>query len=233
MSLRLRRGEDPTAWFGPADREAVARAARLAEAGHAGEIVPCVVAHCAPPAVQAWPAAALGSLAAASLTALGLQALPWTAGGALELWILLPPFCGAAVGWLLGRLLPGLEVHLQSDRTLQQRVEQGARLAFLAESVFRTRDRSGILIFVALRERRVTILADEGIHAVVPATAWETIVADLTGSLRAGRPREGLIDAIAACGRLLSACGPQLRPDETNELSDALRLAPATENRDA
>lgn len=220
--------EDPTYWFSTADRVALRQAAQEAELGHAGEIVPYVVPHCAPEGVQAWPAAALGALAGASLTALGLQLLAWPPGGALELWVLLPPFFGAAIGWLVVRVFPRLEARLLPESVLARRVEARARLAFLDEAVFRTRDRSGILIFIALRERRVLVLADEGIHAVVPQDAWRQIVADLTAALRRGQPREGLVAAIAACGQLLRHCGPRLGPEDQNELADDLRFPPSS-----
>lgn len=224
--------EDPKAWFSQADREALRQAAQEAERGHAGEIVPYVVRHCAPDGSWVWPGVAIGALAGASLTGLGLQFLAWAPGGAPELWVLLPPFVGAAAAWLLLMLFPGLEARLLPDGVLAARVQGRARLAFLDEGVYQTRDRSGILIFVALRERHVVVLADKGIHAAVPQEAWQGIVSDLTGALRQGRPSEGLAEAIAACGRLLRACGPQPRGQDLNELSDDLRPAPSTESHD-
>ena len=47
--------------------------------------------------------------------------------------------------------------------------------AFVEERVFATEKRTGVLIFVALFEHRVVVLADEGIREQVPSDAWDGI----------------------------------------------------------
>ena len=48
------------------------------------------------------------------------------------------------------------------------RVRQAALDYFMAKDLHRTRDRTGVLIFAALAEPRVEVIADEGIHAAAP-----------------------------------------------------------------
>lgn len=215
--------EDPARWFSSADREAVGLAARRAEAGHAGEIVPYVVRHCATGAESAWMVAAAGALAGAGVAA--LVSRQWNPDWPLALWILAPPFLGASVGWLLLWLWPGLESRLLSADAIDRRVATRARLAFLDEAVFSTRDRSGLLIFIALRERRALVLADEGISARVGSDEWQTIINRIVAQIRAGSPAAGLIEAIEACGALLERQGPPARETDSDELSDALRIS--------
>ena len=142
----------------------------------------------------------------------------------LPLWILLPPFLGAFVGWLLLWLWPALGIRLLPESTIDRRVQARARLAFLDEGVFRTRDRSGMLLFVALRERRALVLADEGISACVEPAEWQAIIDRLVATIRAGKPTAGMVEAIEACGRLLERQGPPARSDDDDELSDGLRF---------
>ncbi len=215
--------EDPARWFSAADREAVGLAARRAEAGHAGEIVPYVVRHCAMGAESAWMAAAAGALAGAGAAA--LIANWWSLDWPLAIWILAPPFLGASLGWLLSWLLPGLEARILSADAIDRRVATRARLAFLDEAVFNTRDRSGLLIFIALRERRALVLADEGISARVGSDEWQAIIDGIVAQIRVGRPAAGLVEAIEACGVLLERQGPPVREDDSDELSDALRIS--------
>lgn len=222
MASFFRRTEDPAGWFAEDDREAVLAAARRAEAGHAGEIVPYVVGHCSTGPEESWVFAAVGALAGAGAAA--LLVIGGTRGWPPTLWVLVPPFLGACIGWLLPWLWPALGCRLMSAASIDQRVLVRAKLAFLDESVFRTRDRSGMLLFVALRERRALLLADEGISAGVEPEEWRAIIDQLVAAIAAGRPAVGMIAAIEACGVLLKRHGPPARPDDSDEISDDLRL---------
>ena len=84
-----------------------------------------------------------------------------------------------------------------------------------------TANRTGVLIFCALDEHRVEVVADEGIHSRVPVEVWADVTSALTRELRAGRPIEGFEAAIALSGEVLSAHFPP-EPDNPNELSDRL-----------
>ncbi len=106
---------------------------------------------------------------------------------------------------------------------MARRVGRRASVAFLEEEVFKTRERTGILIFVSLFERRVVVLGDEGIHRRVKPGEWEGIVADIVAGIRARRPADALIEAIGRCGALLERRGVELRPDDKDELADGLR----------
>lgn len=222
MAAFFRRTEDPARWFGKEEREAILAAARRAESGHAAEIVPFVVGHCSTGPEEAWGFAVVGALAGSGMAAL-------LAGGndhgwPLALWILVPPFLGTCLGWLLAWGWPALGCRFLPVAVIDQRVLNRAKLAFLDESVFRTRDRSGMLLFVALRERRALLLADEGISALVAQEEWKDIVEGLVAAIASGHPAAGLVSAIEACGLLLQRHGPQARPDDRDELGDELRL---------
>jgi putative membrane protein len=93
----------------------------------------------------------------------------------------------------------------------------------LEEQVFATRDRTGVLIFVALFEHRVEILADEGIDERVADDAWDRICDELTAGIRRGAPTEALIHAVDRCVELLVAHGVEA-DDAGNQLSDRPRF---------
>ncbi|MFK8253762.1 TPM domain-containing protein [Ancylobacter terrae] len=92
---------------------------------------------------------------------------------------------------------------------------------FLAHGVHQTRARTGILIFVAVPDHRVEVVADEGIHAHVGEAAWGAVCETVLAGARAGRLGDGLCDGVAAAGAVLAAHVPR-HPDDTNELSDRL-----------
>jgi putative membrane protein len=207
-------------FFGPADEAAVEAAVREAEQVTAGEIVPYAVGRSDLYASAAWKAATLGAVAMSVAAALAGE-LGWTWGGPLPLWIALPPAVGAALGFLC-TLLPAVRRGLVTDELMELRVRQRALAAFVAEEVFRTRDRTGILIFLSLFEHRVLVLGDEGINSRVAPADWEHVVAGITAGIRAGRPGEALAEGIRACARLL-ASRVERTADDANELANRLR----------
>jgi putative membrane protein len=111
---------------------------------------------------------------------------------------------------------------LMTPSTLRRhRVRKAAIHQFLAHGIHVTANRTGVLIFCALEEHRVEVVADEGIHSRVPAETWANVISLLTREMRAGRPIEGFEAAIALAGDVLSAHFPP-GPDNPNELSDRL-----------
>lgn len=96
-----------------------------------------------------------------------------------------------------------------------------AREQFLTQNLHTTRERTGVLLYVSMAERHVELLADAGIHARVPVGTWNTIMAEFTAQLKAGRIGDGFIAAVHAIGGHLAAHFP--RPtDDRNELPDHL-----------
>ncbi|HSF06632.1 MAG TPA: TPM domain-containing protein [Methylomirabilota bacterium] len=94
-----------------------------------------------------------------------------------------------------------------------------ARQVFTELGMPRTRERNGVLIYLAFADRRLAIVGDEGIHASVGADYWDRVRDLLVERLREGRVREALVEAVTEVGRTLRAYFPR-RPDDTNELSD-------------
>jgi putative membrane protein len=107
----------------------------------------------------------------------------------------------------------------------QQRVDERAAMAFLEEEVFVTRERTGILVFLSLFERRVCILGDKGINEQVQKEEWDEIVQIIVSAMKNEAPADGMIEAVWKCGQLLERRGVEIRPDDSNELGDTLRIS--------
>lgn len=105
----------------------------------------------------------------------------------------------------------------------RSRVRRAALQQFLAHGVHVTRERTGVLIFAALDDHQVELIADEGIHALVDPSVWGDAVASLTQALKAGRPVDGFEAAVGQCGQVLARHFPP-RADNPNELPDHLVL---------
>lgn len=208
-------------FFSPADLAAIEAAVREAEARSAGEIVPYAVERSDRYARVFWTASTLGALAGGMVAALVRWAWDLWAGP-VALWIALPPATGAALGWLATLASPALRRLLLPPDAMAERVRQRAFQAFVEEGVFRTQDRSGILIFVSLFERRVVVHADRGLDGLVTPAEWEEVVSAIAASMRHGRPGPALADGIRRCAGLASRLPP--RPDDRDELPGQLRL---------
>lgn len=212
----------PDRFFNEADREAIEAAVREAEARTSGEIVPYVVDQSDEYASAAWKGAALGALLA-PLVALALYRWTNIWGFPLTYWITLPAPVGGAVAYLVAAFLPPVRRWLIGGPMMELRVRRRAAVAFLEQEVFRTANRTGILLFVSLFERRVVLLADSGIHQKVKEGQWESITGRLAGEIGHGRPGPALVEAIRACGEVLARYRVEIQPGDRNELSDELR----------
>jgi putative membrane protein len=214
---------DLTSLFTEAHRRAISRAAASAEGSTSGEIVTYVVGVCDDYREVGWKAAVVGGLVGGG-GGLALHELGGFWGGSLWLWFVLPSVVLAVIGFLAGRSSDWFRRLLIGAGVLDLRARQRAEAAFLEEEVFATRDRTGILIFVAIFEHRVVVMGDSGINRAVPDGVWDRVVEDLVAGIRAGTPAEALIEAITECGRLLQKHRLDIRPDDTDELPNDLRV---------
>ncbi len=82
-----------------------------------------------------------------------------------------------------------------------------------------TRDKTGILLFMLLKEHQFQILADQGINDKVAQTVWDGIRDDMAKYFKEGNFFEGLIFGIDEVGGILAKFFP-VKPDDTNELSN-------------
>ena len=94
-------------------------------------------------------------------------------------------------------------------------VASAAKLAFVDRGVHRTRDRSGVLVYLSLLERRVQIIGDENVHKVVGDDGWKKYVARIVEDPAATAA------VVADIGALLAGSFPR-RADDKNELPDAV-----------
>ncbi|MCB8819091.1 TPM domain-containing protein [Microvirga rosea] len=113
------------------------------------------------------------------------------------------------------RLVPGF--------IKRARAREAAAREFLSRGLTRTRERTGVLIYVALAERYAEILVDTGIADRVEKSVWHDIIADLTGQIREGRLTDGLVTAIRRSGAILAEHAPP-RFDDVDELPNKVIL---------
>jgi putative membrane protein len=134
------------------------------------------------------------------------------------IWYLVQPVLTIAVVVGLLRVLPVLRRPLIGDARRHAAVHEAAAACFFHKRIGSTRERTGVLVFVALFEQRVEILADAGILNTVPRDEWRKAAGLLEGVFHDGG------GAVELAERMEQALGPRLerwcesRGDDSNEL---------------
>lgn len=108
-----------------------------------------------------------------------------------------------------------------SQKDMSAEVEEAAITNFFQHGLYRTRDATGVLVFISVLEHKVQVLADHGIDAKMPPGAWDTIVADLTHGIKDGQAATAICHAVAAIGNMLAENFP-VRPDDEDELKNII-----------
>ncbi|AOY60448.1 TPM domain-containing protein [Desulfococcus multivorans] len=202
------------------DRDRIKACVREAERRTRGEIVVMLV-----PASHDYPMAAMLGAAAVSFPAAValtpvLGRMFWA--GPSNMWI----FLGILISLFLGchaviRRVHTLKRLFIREEEMAAEVREGAQIQFFRKGLYRTREETGVLIYISVLERQVWILADRGIHAAVDETRWKEIAAATARAIRDGQPAEGICRAVEEVGRILSEKFPA-GPDDRNELVDVV-----------
>jgi putative membrane protein len=85
----------------------------------------------------------------------------------------------------------------------------------------RTTGRTGVLIYLSMREHRAEIVADAAIAGKVPPETWGEAMHDMLAEIRQGRIAEGMAAGVRDVGVVLAEHFPRDAHD-TNELPDRL-----------
>ncbi|MEO6776489.1 MAG: hypothetical protein ABI467_26325 [Kofleriaceae bacterium] len=144
--------------------------------------------------------------------------LIYTVVFALPSWAVLAFPLGAGVASaLLVEYVQPLYRFLVPAWLREQHVVEAARNLFVGKQIHRTRDRTGLLVFIAVRARAVEVIGDVAIVDKLGQTRLDHMAQALVQALPAGP---------AAVGRTLANLAPEFaeyfprRADDTNELAD-------------
>lgn len=143
----------------------------------------------------------------------------WSPGGliGLALSVAIAKFVGM---WLV-QLWPPLKFWLIPPPIKTHRVRGRAVDLFKVGAERRTTGRTGILIYLSLRERRAEIVADEAIVGKVAPETWGEAMAAMLAHIKDGRLADGMCAAVERVGAVLAEHFPRAE-DDVNELPDRL-----------
>jgi uncharacterized membrane protein len=108
-------------------------------------------------------------------------------------------------------------------REKKRTIEELARQEFLGLGMIKTKDRTGILIFLLLEDKKFYILADDGIHAKVKDGTWDRIAKEMSEHFSKKNFRSGILHGVASVGSELSDFFPR-KSNDTNELPNDVHV---------
>ncbi|TAL00420.1 MAG: hypothetical protein EPO07_09680 [Verrucomicrobia bacterium] len=94
-----------------------------------------------------------------------------------------------------------------------------AQVEFARLGMAKTRERNGVLIFVAPLTRKFAVIGDKAVHEKCGDEFWRTLADEMSGHFKSGDFTAGLVHSIHKAGELLAQHFPH-RPDDRNELPD-------------
>lgn len=98
-----------------------------------------------------------------------------------------------------------------------------AAYVFAKLDMFNTKERNGILIYLATKSRKFAIVGDSGINEKVGPDYWTSVKQDMEQDFKAGLFIEGMEKAILSVGNKLKNYFPY-QSDDVNELSDEISV---------
>jgi len=131
---------------------------------------------------------------------------------------------GAAVAAAEHETSGEIRVHLERRLPRAGGALMRATEIFTRLGMHATSERNGVLIYLAIEDRKLAIAGDAGVHARVGDEYWQRVRDAMVERLRRGEPRDAVLHAVTEVGQVLRRFFPR-RPDDRNELNDQVSLS--------
>lgn len=110
-----------------------------------------------------------------------------------------------------------IRVHIEAHTRLDPM--ERAKEVFHFLKMDNTKEENGVLIYVAVNDKKFAICGDRGIDKVVPDNFWDSTKNAIQTQFKKSSFKQGIIDGILEAGKELEAHFPWQHGDK-NELSD-------------
>lgn len=111
------------------------------------------------------------------------------------------------------------EIRIAVEKHCPDDAFESATAWFAKLNMDKTRQRNGVLIYLAYADHKFAIIGDKGIDRVVPRDFWETAQIAMKAHFAAGNIVSGIIAGIHLAGEKLATFFP-FEGDDINELSN-------------
>jgi uncharacterized membrane protein len=112
-----------------------------------------------------------------------------------------------------------IRVYVESRCRFVDPLDRAAEL-FGALKMYETRQRNGVLVYVAVKDRQLAVFADQGIHEKAGDTFWNNTVKDMLQHFNRRAYGAGIAGLVTLIGEALHTHFPYDAATDTNELPD-------------
>ena len=99
-----------------------------------------------------------------------------------------------------------------------------AKEIFFKNKMNETKERNGVLVYVAVNDKKIAIYADQGIYEKMGIEFWYSQVQEMTSHFKAMNYITGISAVVNGIGIALQHHFPFDRATDTNELSDEIMI---------
>lgn len=121
----------------------------------------------------------------------------------------------------LAELQTSGEVRVHVEKTCKGDALDTCKKQFAKLNMHQTKDRNGILFYLAINSKSFAVWGDEGIHQKVSDEFWKSITDCAIGYFKQNQLVTGIEKAVELCGEKLKQHFP-LQADDKNELSNEI-----------
>jgi uncharacterized membrane protein len=117
-----------------------------------------------------------------------------------------------------------IRVFVESHIPKKQDALERATQLFFKNKMNETKDRNGVLVYVAVADKKLAVYGDQAIHEKVGIEFWYSQVQEMTAHFKEGGYVEGISKVVAEIGQALTNHFPYDRVTDVNELSDEIMV---------
>ena len=116
------------------------------------------------------------------------------------------------------------EIRVHLDRRCAGDPVKAAEARFDKLGMRATRERNGVLLYLAITDRKFALYGDEAVHGVLPEGTWERLRDAMLAEFAKDRFAEGISHAVETIGEALRTHFPH-RVDDNDELTDEVSVS--------
>lgn len=113
------------------------------------------------------------------------------------------------------------EIRVHIEGTCNTTVEKRALEVFSILKMHNTKDRNGVLIYIAVNDHKFGIYGDKGIHNKVSVNFWNNTKTTIQSHFKKGDFKQGLVDGVLHAGQQLKTYFP-IKDYDRDELPNTI-----------
>lgn len=113
------------------------------------------------------------------------------------------------------------EIRLHIAKKINGDIIEEAKKVFDALKMYKTKERTGVLFFLAIKDRKFAVIGDEGINRKVGENFWYNIAREMENYFLKNQFGEGIVYGIKEVGKILEEYFP-IKQGDVNELPDEI-----------